>query len=42
MKSHDLNLVGEAIAADCTKDEWKAHFANVGPLAEQIMGQVNL
>jgi hypothetical protein len=34
--------VGEGVAADCTEDKWKAHFTVVGPLAEQIMGQVNM
>jgi hypothetical protein len=46
VKSHDpkadLDPVGEGITADCTNNEWKAHFASIGPLAEQIMGQVNL
>jgi hypothetical protein len=42
MKSHDpevdLDPMGEGVAADCTDDEWKAHFASVGPLVEHIMG----
>jgi hypothetical protein len=46
VKSHDpvadLDPVGEGVAADCTKDEWKVHFTSVRPLAEQIMGQDNL
>ncbi|RLM68907.1 hypothetical protein C2845_PM17G06750 [Panicum miliaceum] len=46
VKSHnpevDLDPVGEGVAEDCTDAEWDSHFATVGPLAERIMGQVNM
>jgi hypothetical protein len=43
VKSHDpkadLDLLGDVVAANCTEAEWKAHFAAVGPLTEQIMAR---
>lgn len=35
----DLDPVGEGTMADCTDNEWEAHFTTIGPLAEPDAGR---